>query len=66
MAKPIIAVTPELLMKAYNDAEAGMFVEKGIWTTEACACQIDMGFIELKSGKQALVSIRIYTDPDEE
>ncbi len=52
-----IDVTPELLMKAFQDAKEGMFNEG-----PACASQIDMGFITLINGKRALVSVKIENE----
>lgn len=54
-----IEVTPELLMKAFEDTKEGMF-ENG----QACASQIGMGFITLKNGKRALVTIRIENEEE--
>lgn len=60
-----IEVTPELLMQAFEDAKAGVFVEDGLWTlAEACSSQIDMGFITLKNGKRYLVSVKIEDEEE--
>ena len=60
-----IEVTPELLMEAFQDAKKHMFMQQGIYTiVEACSSQIDMGFITLKNGKRALVSVKIENEEE--
>lgn len=59
-SKKVIEITPELLMKSFEEAKKGMFEESGPWTiAEYKDCEISIGFITLKNGKKKLVSIKI-------
>lgn len=58
--------TEQRLKTAYEDALDAIEPQRGIWTMQGfCGSAVNVGKVELKSGKMALVKISIEADEDE-
>jgi len=54
------------LQENFENAEKGMFIERGAWTVGAfTSCTVNCGTIVLKDGRECQVQITVQADKDE-